>query len=158
MIFLQQDLDLGKINRKIEMATVYELTSWHTNATTKVSDIIRALALSEIGIIWIFHKEIKECNSISYSLPKELVCPIILVIIGLTLDLLQYCWQSVITHYFYRKYEKKYPKRKDREEKEIPYAPRNNYFSYFMFYAKILVVIFSYVLLSIYLFELISKL
>lgn len=132
------------------MPTVFELSKWHNDATTKVSNIIRSLGLSEVGIIWIFHNDTDFLQVIPSG---KLVIPLILVIIGLACDLLQYVWQSLITHILYRKYERKYPKRKDREEKELFYSPCNNCFSYFMFYSKILLVIISYLFLGVYLFR-----
>ena len=138
------------------MATVYELIQWHTDATTKVSNIVRSLALSEVGIIWIFYTKIEKDNSIIYGLPKELLWPLILVVIALTFDLLQYFIRSLITHILYRKYEKKYPNRNDREKKDLPYKAWHNYITYFLFYAKTVSVIISYVLLGCYLFSLFS--
>ena len=123
------------------MPNVSNYRDWHQAATEKVSEIIRALALSEMGIIWIFHKEIEDIidgkKVINYELPEGLALPLLLVIIGLFFDLLQFFYKSVLFHCFYRYYEKKYSI-KQQESNHIDFHPAWNKISYFLFYSKTL--------------------
>ena len=52
----------------------------------KTSDIVRQLGFAAIAIIWIFHLSAEG----KVSLPKELLLPLKLVVLGLGLDLCQY--------------------------------------------------------------------
>ena len=135
------------------MPKIKDFDEWHQEATAKVSDIIRTLALSEIAVIWIFHKTITETASGNeiITLPKGFLIPLFLVILGLLFDLLQYFYKSILFHKMYRKYEGK----KDRKE-DIYFNPFWNKITYFFFYSKTLIVIASYILLAIKLFQIIK--
>lgn len=69
--------------------------------TTKTSEINRSLALGGIAIIWLFKKP-----SDGHLLQKDLLnLPLLLLVISLSIDLLQYFFASVAWRIFYeRKY------------------------------------------------------
>jgi len=133
------------------MPKVSEFRDWHTDASTKLSDIVRCLGLSEIAIIWFFRQTIVENvengTITKYGLPKALYWPLILVIICLFLDLVQYFYKSFIFWRKYRKCEKKI-ERKGNSEKDFRFDPNWNNFSYLIFYSKAIALIISYFLLA----------
>jgi hypothetical protein len=68
----------------------------------KTSDVARQLGLAGIVIIWIF----KTGDNAKPQLPKELLPPLALFVLGLALDLLHYITSTVIWGHFQRKEEK----------------------------------------------------
>jgi hypothetical protein len=52
----------------------------------KTSDLIRQLGLAGIAIVWIFKYEVQGTPKI----PEALALPLVLIVVGLVLDLLQY--------------------------------------------------------------------
>ena len=66
--------------------------------TGQVSDIARQLAFAAIAVIWLF----KAGAGASISLPKELLEPLKLVVVCLTLDLLQYILATIVWGIFHR--------------------------------------------------------
>lgn len=69
--------------------------------TGKLSDITRQLAFAGIAIIWIFR--IGEDNYPIIALSKNLVWPLIFIILSLFLDLLHYSYSSYIHRYIIKK-------------------------------------------------------
>ncbi|UVO16793.1 hypothetical protein [Stutzerimonas stutzeri] len=71
--------------------TYYELSG-------SASNVARQIAFAGIALIWIFKKD----SSTGLSLPNELLWPTMLLISGLTADLLQYISASVVWGVFHR--------------------------------------------------------
>ncbi len=115
----------------------------------KTSDIIRYLGLAGIAIIWIFRME----SSSKLSLPQNLLLPIILLIIGLSCDLLQYVTASIVWGVYHRFKEKTMvDTSKDFE------APRQiNWLTNAFFCLKILTIVWAYILILGYLFKLLFQ-
>ena len=63
----------------------------------KLSDNARKLAFAGIAVAWIFKQE----KDGLYTIPDTLKNAILLFVISLSLDLLQYIWQTFIWEYFY---------------------------------------------------------
>ena len=61
-------------------------------ASTKFSNNVRQASFAGIAIIWIFKTTIKEVN----ILPSDLLLPMILIVVTLILDSLQYYVSSII--------------------------------------------------------------
>jgi len=117
--------------------------------TGKTSDIIRYLGLAGIGIIWIFRVE----GTDKISLPQNLLFPIVLLIIGLGFDLLQYLTASVVWGAYHRHKEKS-----DTKEDEEFKAPRQiNWLTDTFFVLKIIPIVWAYVLILRYLFRLLFQ-
>ena len=64
----------------------------------KTSDLVRQLGLAGIAVIWIFKYDVQGIPKI----PQALSIPLILIIIGLALDLLQYTIATFIWGIFQR--------------------------------------------------------
>jgi hypothetical protein len=67
----------------------------------KTSDLVRQLGLAGIAIIWIFKYDVQGIPKI----PLELLVPLILIVLGLALDLLQYAVATSIWGIFQRRKE-----------------------------------------------------
>lgn len=72
------------------------------SSTQKTSEIVRYLGLAGIGIIWMFRNQ----GSDNVSLPKELLLPAALLVIGLAFDLLHYVSGSLIWGIYNRHLER----------------------------------------------------
>lgn len=115
--------------------------------TGKLSDINRYLAFAGIAVIWIFKQE----EHGSYNIPNELIIPLLLFIIALVLDFMQYIYGATTWTIFFRYHEKK--KSKELEFKDDIKAPRilSNISYFCFFYPKVISNFVGYVLLIIYL-------
>jgi hypothetical protein len=112
--------------------------------TGKTSDIIRYLGLAGIGIIWIFRME----SGDDISIPRILLLPTILLVIGLGLDLLQYVAGSII----WGSYNSIKEKSRIGVEEEFE-APRPiNWITDILFWLKIVPVTCAYILILKFLF------
>lgn len=67
----------------------------------KTSDLVRQLGLAGIAVIWIFKYEVEGVPKI----PEALLPPLILIVLGLALDLLQYAVATSIWGIFQRRKE-----------------------------------------------------
>lgn len=129
------------------MPKLQDYRDYHFEATVKVSEIARTLALAEIGIIWIFTNE----RNGSFEISNTLLLPIILIVCTLLFDFLQQVYKSIAFHIIYRKFEIKEGTNKKVEDKELYIDTKINTFSYMLFYIKILCLLSSYILLGRYL-------
>lgn len=122
---------------------------FHYDATTKVSENTRTLALSAIAIVWLFKKQ----DSGLYVVPDALHWPLLLVISALALDFFQYIYRSVVWHYIFRSKEKALFDGKITEETELYVSPGWNALAYVFFYAKALLLIAAYLKLASFLYS-----
>lgn len=119
------------------MSNLQEYREAHYMNTGKVSDNVRTLAISAIGIIWIF--KIQNANG-GYEIPAALFYPVLLVFIAMLLDFAQYIYGSIAWGLFFRKKEKE-----GKTEDEKIYAPTSiTQPSYILFYSKVIVICFAY--------------
>ncbi|WP_330746866.1 hypothetical protein [Chryseobacterium sp. CP-77] len=113
--------------------------------TGKLSDITRQLSLAGIAIIWIFKTNFKD----KIILDESLLYSAILILSSLTSDLFQYTYQSIIWSRFYHK-----EKKKGKNDDDIVSSPENlNYFSWFLFGLKVILLIIAYIKILIFLNE-----
>lgn len=119
------------------MPNLKEYREAHYTNTGKVSDNVRTLAISAIGIIWIFKTQ--HVNG-SYQIPKELYCPVIFVFVAMALDFVQYIYGSIAWGVFFRNKEKAGVK----EDDKLYAPPEINWPTYFFFYSKVAVISFAY--------------
>lgn len=110
----------------------------------KASEIVRYLGFAGIALIWVFRSE----NSGAITVPVKLLFPSILLIIGLTLDLL-HAVTGTITWGIYNRY-KEHSGTKETDKFKAPV--RINWGTLFFFWTKIIVIIWAYVLLINFLF------
>jgi hypothetical protein len=106
-------------------------------ASIKTSEIVRQLAFAGVAIIWVFNDGVGE----KYNLHPYLLRAGILIVIGLTLDLLHYISRTLIWGIY------TWWKEKQGVDKNADFqAPRkNNWLPIFFFSTKILAIVFAYV-------------
>lgn len=109
----------------------------HYSNSGRLSDNVRTLSISAIGIAWIFKTQ---NASGGYKFPDELYFPILLVFAAMALDFIQYLYGSIIWQLFFRSKEKAGIK----EDAEILAHEVINLPSYVCFYGKILAVGLAY--------------
>ena len=111
----------------------------------KTSEIVRYLALAGIAIIWIFKQE----NNKNFSIPETLVLPSILLIIGLSFDLLHAITGVITWGCFNRRKEIEGV----AEEEEIEAPGWISWPGDFFFWAKILSIVVGYFFILKFLIE-----
>lgn len=119
------------------MSNLQNYREAHYTNTGKVSDNVRTLAISAIGIIWIFKSQ--DIHG-AYQIPKELYYPILLVFCAMVLDFIQYIYGSIAWGIFFRKKESDGIK----ECEELYAPPSINWPSYILFYSKVVIISFAY--------------
>lgn len=112
----------------------------HYDATVKVSENTRTLALSAIAIVWLFKRE----NGSTYEMPESLLRPLALVLIAMSLDFVQYVYRSIVWHFLFRAQERKLERKEISEQSELYINSWINFPGYLLFYAKVLCLIFAY--------------
>lgn len=131
------------------MPKLERFRQYHFDATAKVSDNARTLAVSAIAIVWLFKVE---KNGI-YTVPNALLIPLALVILGLGLDFFQFLYRSIVWHVIFRSKEKDLQRNLITEETELYVNPWVNVLAYIFFYAKVLVIAVAYFYLGQYFYE-----
>ena len=109
----------------------------------KTSDLIRQLGLAGIAVIWVF----KFSSSAPPKIPQDLLLPLLLIVFGLTCDLLQYAVAAAIWGFYQRK------KEKSGISEDIDFkAPRQlNWPAIAFFWVKVVAIVLAYCLLLRYL-------
>ncbi|MDX2041851.1 MAG: hypothetical protein SF097_11400 [Acidobacteriota bacterium] len=105
----------------------------------KTSEITRQLGLAGIALIWVF----KVDSGGRQSVPLELVRPAWLIVLGLTLDFLQYSLASVVWGIYHRHKEKV----GIGEDAEFLAPTSINWPTILFFWSKIIVMGIAYVYL-----------
>jgi hypothetical protein len=110
------------------------------------SGIVRQLAFAGIALIWIF----KIDKPIDHLIPEECYIPLLLFVITLVFDFLQYFIPSIIWMSFFKHYEKKHNGNVDVDlkAKEIYSYP-----GYFFYYAKVITLSIGYFLIIYFLLK-----
>ena len=103
----------------------------------KLSDNTRRLAFAGIAIVWIFKQE-KEGT---FILPDMLKLAVLMFVITLSFDLLQYIFQTIIWGTFHRHYEKKL----NDQDFELTVPKYFNWPANFFFWSKVLALVAGYV-------------
>lgn len=122
------------------MAKLQKFREYHYEATQKVSENTRTLALSAIAIVWLLKTEVHGQFTISTALAE----PLFFVVIALTLDFAQYLYRSIVWHLIFRCQEKKLAKNLITEDSELYVSAWWNAIAYVFFYTKTLFVILAY--------------
>ncbi len=105
----------------------------------KTSDLIRQLGLAGIAVIWIFKFEAQGTPKI----PQALALPLVLIVIGLAFDLLQYAIATSVWGIFQRRKELS----GIGEDAEFKVPRQFNWPTIALFLAKVLAIVAAYVLL-----------
>lgn len=117
-----------------------ELYYFHSG---KTSDLVRQLGLAGIAVIWIFKYEVQGVPKI----PQALSFPLILIILGLALDLLQYTVATCIWGIFQRRKEVSGV----GEDADFLAPKQFNWPAIFFFIFKVISIVAAYVYLLRYL-------
>jgi hypothetical protein len=124
-------------------------------ATAKVSELARNLGLGAIAIVWIF----KNPEGAKVLLPAKILSwALFLAVSSLGLDLLQYIFRSITLHNFFAKKEAEYDAGQLTEEQASDlHTPQYIIVGSDIFWrVKILSVVLSYLLISIFLLSRLS--
>jgi hypothetical protein len=128
------------------MPVLDKFRQYHYEATAKVSENTRTLALSAIAIVWLF----KHDNDGTYEIPEKLLIPLMLVIMAMTLDFCQYVYRSIAWHIIFRMQEKRLAKKQITETSELYVNSWVNFLAYCFFYTKVVCLGFAYLCLIKY--------
>lgn len=131
------------------MAKLQSFRQYHYDATVKVSENTRTLAISAIAIVWLFKTEISGVHTI----PRALLWPLITILAALALDFLQYVYRSIIWHIIFKEKEKELAEHKINEDSELYVEDCVNTPGYLLFYSKIILLAISYYLLGVFFFN-----
>jgi hypothetical protein len=133
------------------MANIDKFRQFHNEATAKVSENTRTLALSAIGLIWLFKHDVAGGG---YQMPFNLFGPLRLIVIAMAFDFIQYVYRSIAWHIVFRNAERKLDKGEIKEEDNNLYVPGwVNFMAYGLFYGKVVVLIIAYVELFCFLYS-----
>lgn len=128
------------------MPKLQTFRQYHYDATAKVSENTRTLALAAIAVVWLFKTE----KNGAYHIPESLLLPLALVIVALALDFFQHVFRSISWQVAYLHQEKRLNNSEITEETEV-YAPDYiNLVSYVLFYGKVIVLVAAYHKLLLY--------
>jgi len=130
------------------MPTLDRFRQYHYDATVKVSENTRTLALSAIAIVWLF----KQQTSGTYEVPESLLISLVLVVAAMSLDFLQHVYRSIAWHIVFRIQEEKLANGQITEKSELYVSSWINFIGYLFFYAKIFCLVFAYLKLLVYFF------
>ncbi|MFQ6333999.1 hypothetical protein [Methylophilus sp. 3sh_L] len=130
------------------MPTLQTYRDYHSDATKKVSENTRTLALSAIAIVWLYKVTKPEGG---FTLPEELITPLLLVFFALAADFSQYLYGSIAWHIIFRLEEVKLHKGLITEDSNLEgVEPWILYIPYILFYGKTVLVGFAYYYLLTY--------
>lgn len=126
-------------------------------ASTKVSEINRNLALAGVVIVWSFVKynEEKDVIRIAYSLKIALI----FIVFSLIVDLTQYIWRTITIARFYSNEEKKIDNKESKKEKQNAFADVSNFPSWIrittwcIFSLKIALMVIGYIFIMYFLMQ-----
>ena len=105
----------------------------------KTSDLVRQLALAGIAVIWLFKYEVIGVPKV----PTQLLAPLVLIVLGLAFDLLQYAVATGIWGVFQRAKERAGV----GEDAEFLAPPQLNWPALAFFWLKVVSICAAYYLL-----------
>jgi len=109
----------------------------------KTSELVRQLALAGIAVIWLFKYEVIGVTKV----PADLLLPLMLIVLGLALDLLQYTVATVVWGVFHRMKERSGVS----EDADFTAPPKINWPAIALFWLKVTSIAIAYVLLLLHL-------
>ncbi|HET8554584.1 MAG TPA: hypothetical protein VFL78_07135 [Rhodanobacteraceae bacterium] len=118
----------------------------YSYASGTASSICRQLAFAGIAIVWVFNLPTSESP---VHVPQQLQVVILLLVVCLVLDLLQYVVASLIWSYFARRIELEFPN--DHADDPDMAAPAIlNWPALVCFWSKIVVLLVAYIFLAVF--------
>ncbi len=135
--------------------TLKEIREDYVRYSANVSELSRNLSYAGIGVVWIFKQSMPEDaieTTFMNSIPVELRWPLILFIVVLILDLLQYVIQTAIWYPYYTKYKEQH---KDEKEDDVNLQEPESYniipWGFWIF--KLIIVVIAYILMGLFLLK-----
>lgn len=123
----------------------------YEEASSKVSDITRQMALAGIAIVWIF----RQPDPSERIICQELILPLVLFVATLFFDIIQYMYKTIAWYWFFRINEKR--NHSKNTDPPIQAMPRLNYPTWTFFYLKVICLMIGYVFIFVYLFDKLFK-
>lgn len=109
----------------------------------KTSELVRQLGIAGIAVIWLFRFEVQGTPKI----PEQLFWPLMLIVVGLACDLLQYSAATWVWQVFIRHKELAGVS----HEEEFLAPEKINTFALVFFWVKVAVIVCAYIFLFLYL-------
>ena len=133
--------------------TLKEIREDYVRYSANVSELSRNLSYAGIGVVWIFKQSASEDaieTTFMNSIPVELRWPLLLFIVVLILDLLQYVIQTAIWYPYYTKYKELH---KDEKEDDVNLQEPESYniIPWGFWFLKLMIVIIAYILMGLFL-------
>lgn len=126
------------------MMTLKEIREDYVRYSTNVSNICRNLCFAGIGVVWIF----KVTNTT--TIPTQLYFPLLLFIVALGLDLLQYFVQTIIWYRYYLKHKSDVKNGKTEDDVVVREPEWINAFTWAIWGLKFFAVIIAYIKVGLY--------
>lgn len=117
-----------------------EVKKVYKDSSGKLSDIVRSLGFAGIALIWMFNRDVAG----SKVLPDDLRLPAILIVIGLTLDMIQYLYHAIAYWIYFLVKEKSKDITKQTQFKSSVWLPRPIWVLWFL---KSISIIAAYICL-----------
>jgi len=109
----------------------------------KTSELVRQLGLAGIAVIWLFKFEVQGAPKI----PESLFWPLLLIVVGLACDLLQYLVATIVWAVFHRCKERAGV----RSDDDFLAPKQINWPALVFFYLKVASLVAAYILLLLFL-------
>lgn len=120
------------------MMTIKEIREDYVRYSSNVSNLCRNLSLAGIGVIWIFKHEK------SPLIPESLYLPLLLFIIALVVDLMQYVIQTLIWYCYYLIHKPNKNSRDTEENKLVNESECANIIPWLFWFGKLILVSVAY--------------
>lgn len=133
MLVSQKELEVPVRGRRMNLKGY--MKEYHI-FSGKLSDNTRKLAFAGIGTVWVFKRGENEAS----ILPDMLKLAMLMFVIALLLDILQYAYQTAVWGIFYRYHEKKSCK-----DDELTAPIYFNWPSLFFLISKVITAVVGYV-------------
>jgi len=112
--------------------------------SSTASTIARQIAFAGIGVVWVFNLPAPHT---AIAIPQPLRVVVLLLVVCLALDLLQYAYGSLVWAVFARILERGHANRSD-EDPEMDASPYLNWPSLACFWVKLVVLVIAYICLA----------
>lgn len=135
--------------------TLKEIREDYVRYSTNVSELSRNLSYAGIGIVWIFKQSNAQnltTATFMNSIPDELRIPLILFVVVLILDLLQYVIQTAIWYPYYLDNKKLHPM-DNEEDVNLQEPEKYSIIPWAFWIFKLIIVVVAYFMMGWFLLK-----
>lgn len=125
----------------VKLSKAHEAYSYSSNTA---STIARQIAFAGIGVVWVFNLRAPHA---AIAIPQPLRVVVLLLVVCLALDLLQYAYGSLVWAVFARILERRHANWPD-EDPQMDASPSLNWPSLTCFWGKLVVLVIAYIYLA----------